>query len=132
MEKQIIVFTLGEKHYAVNSDQVEEISKMMDSTMVPNAPKHIRGLINLRGNVAALVNLSELLRLKEKECYNNIVIMNKEDEKIGILVTEVKEVLKIQDEDIEKVSGDGKNGVVGIIQLGGNLVNYIDLERIIS
>ncbi len=132
MEKQIIVFTLGEKHYAVNSDQVEEISKMMDSTMVPIAPKHIRGLINLRGNVVALVNLSELLRLKEKECYNNIVIMNKEDEKIGILVTEVKEVLKIQDEDIEKVSGDGKNGVVGIIQLGGNLVNYIDLERIIS
>lgn len=132
MEKQIIVFTLGEKRYAVNSDQVEEISKMMDSTMVPNAPKHIRGLINLRGNVVALVNLSELLRLKEKECYNNIVIMNKEDEKIGILVTEVKEVLKIQDEDIEKVSGDGKNGVVGIIQLGGNLVNYIDLERIIS
>ena len=132
MEKQIIVFTLGEKHYAVNSDQVEEISKMMDSTMVPNAPKHIRGLINLRGNVVALVNLSELLRLKEKECYNNIVIMNKEDEKIGILVTEVKEVLKIQDEDIEKVSGDGKNGVAGIIQLGGNLVNYIDLERIIS
>ncbi|HBW13675.1 MULTISPECIES: chemotaxis protein CheW [Proteiniclasticum] len=132
MEKQIIVFTLGEKHYAVNSDQVEEISKMMDSTVVPNAPKHIRGLINLRGNVVALVNLSELLRLKEKECYNNIVIMNKEDEKIGILVTEVKEVLKIQDEDIEKVSGDGKNGVVGIIQLGGNLVNYIDLERIIS
>lgn len=132
MEKQIIVFTLGEKHYAVNSDQVEEISKMMDSTVVPNAPKHIRGLINLRGNVVALVNLSELLRLKENECYNNIVIMNKEDEKIGILVTEVKEVLKIQDEDIEKVSGDGKNGVVGIIQLGGNLVNYIDLERIIS
>ncbi|SFN84308.1 chemotaxis protein CheW [Proteiniclasticum ruminis] len=132
MEKQIIIFTLGEKHYAVNSDQVEEISKMMDSTVVPNAPKHIRGLINLRGNVVALVNLSELLRLKEKECYNNIVIMNKEDEKIGILVTEVKEVLKIQDEDIEKVSGDGKNGVVGIIQLGGNLVNYIDLERIIS
>lgn len=132
MEKQIIVFTLGEKHYAVNSDQVEEISKMMDSTVVPNAPKHIRGLINLRGNVVALVNLSELLRLKEKECYNNIVIMNKEDEKIGILVTEVKEVLKIQDEDIEKVSGDGKNGVVGIIQLGGNLVNYIDLECIIS
>jgi purine-binding chemotaxis protein CheW len=132
MEKQIIVFTLGEKYYAVNSEQVEEISKMMDSTMVPNAPKHIRGLINLRGNVVALVNLSELLHLKEKECYNNIVIMNKEDEKIGILVTEVKEVLKIQDEDIEKVSGDGKSGVVGIIQLGGNLVNYIDLERIIS
>lgn len=132
MEKQIIVFTLGEKYYAVDSGQVEEISKMMDSTMVPNAPEHIKGLVNLRGNVVALVNLQVLLRLKEKECYNNIVIMNRENEKIGILVTEVKEVLKIDDGDIEKVSGDGKNGVSGVIQLGGNLVNYIDLERIIS
>lgn len=132
MEKQIIVFTLGEKYYAVDSGQVEEISKMMDSTMVPNAPEHIKGLVNLRGNVVALVNLQVLLRLKEKECYNNIVIMNRESEKIGILVTEVKEVLKIDDGYIEKLSGDGKNGVSGVIQLGGNLVNYIDLERIIS
>jgi len=132
MEKQIIVFTLGEKYYAVDSGQVEEISKMIDSTLVPNAPKHIKGLINLRGNVVALVDLSKLLQRQEEECYNNIVIMNKEDEKIGILVTEVKEVLKIQEEDIEKVSKETKGGVVGIIQLGENLVNYIDLARIIS
>ena len=132
MEQQIIVFTLGEKYYAVNSEQVEEISKMMDSTMVPNAPRHIKGLINLRGNVVALVNLATLLRLEQKECYNNIVIMNKEDEKIGILVTEVKEVLKIKEDDIEKVSKDDKSGVVGVIQLDENLVNFIDLERIIS
>ncbi|HCW72543.1 MAG TPA: chemotaxis protein CheW, partial [Clostridiaceae bacterium] len=81
MEKQIIVFTLGEKYYAVNSDQVEEISKMIDSTMVPNAPRHIEGLINLRGNVISLVNLAKLLHLTEEECYNNIVILDRQDEK---------------------------------------------------
>jgi purine-binding chemotaxis protein CheW len=132
MEKQIIVFTLGEKYYAVNSDQVEEISKMIDSTMVPNAPRHIEGLINLRGNVISLVNLSKLLHLTEEECYNNIVILDRQDEKVGILVTEVKEVLKIKEEDIEKVSTETKSGVVGIIQLEEELVNYIDLDRIIS
>ncbi|WP_312651541.1 chemotaxis protein CheW [Proteiniclasticum sp.] len=132
MEKQIIVFTLGEKYYAVNSDQVEEISKMIDSTLVPNAPRHIEGLINLRGNVISLVNLSKLLHLTEEECYNNIVILDRQDEKVGILVTEVKEVLKIKEEDIEKVSTETKSGVVGIIQLDEELVNYIDLDRIIS
>ncbi len=132
MEKQIIVFTLGEKYYAVNSDQVEEISKMIDSTMVPNAPRHIEGLINLRGNVISLVNLAKLLHLTEEECYNNIVILDRQDEKVGILVTEVKEVLKIKEEDIEKVSTETKSGVVGIIQLEEELVNYIDLDRIIS
>lgn len=132
MEKQVIVFTLGEKYYAVNSDQVEEISKMIDSTLVPNAPRHIEGLINLRGNVISLVNLSKLLHLTEEECYNNIVILDRQDEKVGILVTEVKEVLKIKEEDIEKVSTETKSGVVGIIQLDEELVNYIDLDRIIS
>ena len=132
MEKQIIVFTLGEKYYAVNSDQVEEISKMIDSTIVPNAPRHIEGLINLRGNVISLVNLAKLLHLTEEECYNNIVILDRQDEKVGILVTEVKEVLKIKEEDIEKVSTETKSGVVGIIQLEEELVNYIDLDRIIS
>ena len=132
MERQIIVFTLGERYYAVNSDQVEEISKMIDSTLVPKAEKHIEGLINLRGNVVALVNLSKLLLLEDKECYNNIVIIHRQDEKLGILVTEVKEVLKIREEDIEKVSTETKSGVVGIIQLENQLVNYIDLDRIIS
>ena len=132
MEKQIIVFTLGEKYYAVNSDQVEEISKMIDSTVVPNAPRHIEGLINLRGNVISLVNLSKLLHLTEEGCYNNIVILDRQDEKVGILVTEVKEVLKIREDEIEKVSTETKSGVVGIIQLSENLVNYIDLDRIIS
>lgn len=132
MERQIIVFTLGEKYYAVNSDQVEEISKLIPSTLVPNAPKHIAGLINLRGNVISLVNLAKLLHLSENECYNNIVILDRQDEKLGILVTEVKEVLKIDDKDIEKVSIETKNGVVGILQLENELVNYIDLDRIIS
>ncbi|HSR03278.1 MAG TPA: chemotaxis protein CheW [Proteiniclasticum sp.] len=132
MERQIIVFTLGEKYYAVNSDQVEEISKLIPSTLVPNAPKHIEGLINLRGNVISLVNLAKLLHLNEDECYNNIVILDRQDEKIGILVTEVKEVLKIEEKDIEKVSAETRNGVVGILQLQSELVNYIDLDRIIS
>ena len=132
MERQIIVFTLGEKYYAVNSDQVEEISKLIPSTLVPNAPKHIEGLINLRGNVISLVNLAKLLHLNEDECYNNIVILDRQDEKIGILVTEVKEVLKIDEKDIEKVSAETRNGVVGILQLQSELVNYIDLDRIIS
>jgi purine-binding chemotaxis protein CheW len=105
---QIIVFTLGDKYYAVNSDKVEEISKMIDSTFVPNAPHWIEGLINLRGNVVSLVNLCKLLQQEDDQCYNNIVITNGQEEKIGIMVNEVKEVLKVNEENIERVSTDRK------------------------
>ncbi len=129
---QIIVFTLGEQYYAMKSENVEEITTMQESTVVPKAPHYIEGLINLRGNVISLVNLSKLLRQEENECYNNIVIIDRENEKLGLLVSDVKEVLKIDEEEIEKVTNDSKNGVIGVIRMEKTLVNYIDLERIIS
>ncbi len=129
---QIIVFTLGEQYYAMKSENVEEITTIKESTVVPKAPHYIEGLINLRGNVISLVNLSKLLRQEENECYNNIVIIDRENEKLGLLVSDVKEVLKIDEEEIEKVTNDPKNGVIGVIRLEKTLVNYIDLERIIS
>lgn len=128
---QIIVFTLGEKYYAFNSEKVEEISKLIESTTVPKSPAWIEGLINLRGNVVSLVNLSRLMKHEDKGCYTNIVIVNVKDEKIGIMVSEVKEVLKIKETDIEKVSMETGDGVVGILQLEEKLVNYIDLDLII-
>ena len=62
---QIIVFTLNDKYYAIDTEQVEEISKNIPSTIVPNAPYWIEGLINLRGNVVSLVNLCKILRREE-------------------------------------------------------------------
>jgi purine-binding chemotaxis protein CheW len=128
---QIIVFTLDDQYYSLDSSRVEEISRQIPSTMVPNAPVGVVGLINLRGNVVPLVNLAKLLHRKEDQCYNNIVIVQKEDEKIGILVHEVKEVLKIDESHIEEVSAKAGTGIVGIIQLGDKLVNHIDLDRIL-
>ena len=128
---QIVVFTLEDKEYAINSTAVEEIIKKMDSTVVPKSPAWIEGLINLRGNVVPLVNLSKLLHREDNQCYTNIVIIKTQEGKIGILVNDIKEVRKINDEDIEKGSIESGNGIVGIIQLDGRLVNYIDLDLLI-
>lgn len=128
---QIVVFTLEDKEYAINSTTVEEIIKKMDSTVVPKSPAWIEGLINLRGNVVPLVNLSKLLHRDDNQCYTNIVIIKTQEGKIGILVNDIKEVRKINDEDIEKGSIESGNGIVGIIQLDGRLVNYIDLDLLI-
>ena len=54
---QIILFTLNDRHYAISTDMVEEISKQIPSTNVPNSPEWVEGIINLRGNVVTLLNL---------------------------------------------------------------------------
>ncbi|MFZ7131514.1 MAG: chemotaxis protein CheW [Eubacteriales bacterium] len=129
---QIIIFTLGEKYYAISTDEVDEISKEIPSTNVPNSPEWVEGLINLRGNVVSLVNLSKLLHQDDEQCYNNIIILNHTDEKIGLLVKDVYEVITIDTKEIQKITHEGTNSIIGIISLEGNIINIIDLDRLIQ
>lgn len=128
---QIIIFTLNDKYYAINTENVEEITTTLSFTNVPNTEDWIEGLINLRGNVITLVNMSKLLLQDEDSSYNNIIIVNVEDGKIGILVKEVMEVVTIDDEGIEKFNQDD-NGIVGTYKLDDRIINITDIYSLMN
>lgn len=130
---QVITFDLNNQPYAIQSETVEEITKLVEITPVPNAPDYIEGLINLRGNVISLIHLSRLLHIESDGYnYNNIVIVNIKNETLGMLVGEVKEVMNIEEDQIEKVGlEEDQNAVKGIIQINDQIVNYLDLEECI-
>lgn len=128
---QIIVFTLSNKYYAIATDKVEEISRMIASTIVPNSPEWVEGLINLRGNVVTLVNLCKLLRQSDDGCYNNIIIIHKEEEKVGLMVKDVIEVIDINSEDIQKINDEIVDGILGIVQMDEEIVNIIDIDMLL-
>lgn len=125
---QIIIFTLSDKHYAITTDNVNEITKQIQVTMVPNSPAWVEGLINLRGNVITLLNLSKLLHQTVSLCYNNIIILNINEEKIGLMVEDVDQILDINSEDIQKLSTDSMNEILGIIKIDEVIINIIDIE----
>ena len=129
---QIIIFKLKDKYYALNTDMVEEISKTITSTNVPNAPEWIDGLTNLRGYVVTLLNLGFLLEIEESLCYNNIIICNYQDEKIGLLVEEIIGVREIETDMIRKVSNNMKKGILGILQTKDFIVNIIDVNSLLD
>ena len=52
-----LTFALGEEEYGVPVLKVREIIKMMDITLVPQVPHHVKGVINLRGIIVPLVDL---------------------------------------------------------------------------
>ena len=59
---QIVVFKLGQEHFGVETEKVQGINDMMQITIVPKAPKYIKGLINLRGMIKSLVDINLLFR----------------------------------------------------------------------
>lgn len=127
---QIIIFTLNDKYYAINTEIVEEITKTMSFSNVPNSEEWTEGLINLRGNVVTLVNMNKLLLQSEDSCYNNIIIVNNEEEKIGILVKEVMEVVNIEEEKMESFNAD-KGGIIGIYRIDNRIINILDIHSLL-
>lgn len=129
---QIIIFKLKDKFYALNTEIVEEITKHSASTNVPNAPKWVDGLVNLRGYVVTLLDLGFLLQLEDKLCYNNIIICNYEEEKIGLLVEEIIGVREIEPTMVSRVNKNMAKGILGIVQMEDFIVNVIDVAMLLT
>ena len=77
---QLVIFKLGEEHFAVDTDKILSINDMMPITKVPNAPNYIKGLINLRGSIKSLVDINLLLNINSNQEQNNIIILKVDDE----------------------------------------------------
>lgn len=129
---QIIIFKLLDKYYALRTDSVEEITKYTDYTRVPNAPDWVTGLINLRGYVVTLLDLTSLLKVDAPLEYNNIIICNHQEEKIGLLVEEIIGVREIEENMVRRFKKDMKAELLGIVQMKDYIVNVIDLEKLLT
>lgn len=130
---QVVIFKLGDEQFAVETAKVQGINDIMEITRVPKAPYYIKGLINLRGNVISLLDINLLLNIdKEQEVeQSNIIILNMEDEHIGITVDEVDEVLEVDEDSIEKADDNKRTYVKGIINFKNRVVTLIDIDKVI-
>lgn len=129
---QVIVFRLLDEQFAVGTEIVKSINDIMEITKVPNAPPYIMGLINLRGNVSSLLNINLLLNIPDSEKQESIIILNLEDEAVGIAVDEVNEVLEIDESTLEKTENmKDKPYFKGIINFQDRIITLVDINKLI-
>lgn len=133
---QVIVFQLGDEDYAIETAKVQSIDKMTDITKVPCAPDYIRGLINLRGSIICVYDPYILLGIKnENRKIENILIIEANDEQVGILVDKVVEVVEIDDTMLTNVSvskDDEKSYIRGTVKMDGYLVTLVDMNELLN
>lgn len=130
---QIVAFKLGDEHFAVETEKVQNITDIMGITIVPKAPAYIKGLINLRGNIKSLVDINLLLNVNSGNEQQNIIILTVEDEEIGITVDEVEEVLDIEENSIQKMDNEQSNSYIkGILNYDNKLLTIIDIDKLLN
>jgi purine-binding chemotaxis protein CheW len=135
--QQIVGFRIGKEHFGVPIAYVHEIVRMMEITVVPDAPVYIEGVINLRGKIIPVVDLRK--RFAEKvnpDRRNRILVAELNGHLVGLVVDAASEVLRVSPDVIEpppNILDKGElNYVTGVGKLGDKLVILIDLEKIMQ
>ena len=136
---QFVIFKIGEEEFAAPIKQIREIIRLPHITTMPKAPSFIEGVINLRGQVIAVVDLAKRFELapKEKDDKNRIIVVEMGDDLIGMIVDSVTEVLRISQEDIDttpsliesKIEADF---IEGLGKREGRLFILLDLNKILA
>ncbi|MCM6881372.1 MAG: chemotaxis protein CheW [Enterococcus italicus] len=128
---QMILFTMNQQYYLISAASVEEVIDTVTITKVPLAYHWIEGLINLRGTVMTVIGLAELIGVTRSKENRNILIMKNDEEKKGLLIEEVVEVVDIEPADIQLTSSDDQDYYAGVISFPDKVANIIDVNHLI-
>jgi purine-binding chemotaxis protein CheW len=138
-EIQLVVFKLGDEEFGVNIHQVREIVKLIPITPIPRAPGCIEGVVNLRGQVVAVMDLAKRLDLTPhpRSERTRIIVVELEENTVGMIVDEVSEVLRTPTSRIEKTpqiveSDISQKYITGVCKLEDRLLILIDLAQVLS
>jgi len=100
--EQLVSFVLGTEQYAVPISQVKEIIHHCNATKLPATPKYMEGIINVRGKIIPVINLTAMLKLAPTAATEKrIVIVETSSLEFGIVVDAVSEVIRIEQSNIE-------------------------------
>lgn len=135
---QFIVIKLGDEQYGIDIKYIDNIIRMQHITRVPKVDDYLKGVINVRGEVIPVMSIRLKMGLEPDEGTKStrIIILKLEQQgMIGVIVDEVKEVVTLENQQIEKVAYDSKdakdNFIFGVGKCDGGLISLLDLNSVV-
>jgi len=141
-EGKYLTFALSNEEYGLEILKVREIIGYMDITAVPQTPAHVKGVINLRGQVIPVVDLRakfamDTANVTEQTCIIVVEIAHgKKKFNTGIIVDHVQEVLDIAGKNIEEAPQFGSNVntdfILGIGKIGKSVKILLHIDKVLA
>ncbi len=102
--KQFSTFVVNGQLYGIDVMKVQEVTKPLDMTKMKSAPLVVRGLINLRGQIATAIDLHELFQIHSDKLVEQMTIVCRADDVlISLLVDNIGDVIEVDEGKFEKV-----------------------------
>jgi len=138
-QDQNLIFTVRSQEFGIQAVRVQEISRVLPTTKVPNAPSYIEGIMNLRGRLASVINFRKRLGFEPKEHDEDtrVIVVELDEFPIGIIVDSVEEVIKIPDEKVQRLpesttTSASKDYMTGVGMLDNRLIILLDVDKVLT
>jgi len=137
-DRQLVIFKIAGEEFGVDINEVKEIIRWEDVTRIPNTEQYIKGVINLRGSIVVVNDLAMKLGMPSKEVDDDtrILVVEVNDNIVGMVVDSATEVLRIEGEKVQDApemitSGIDQNYIEGVGVLDEKrLLTLLDLSKV--
>ena len=137
-KRQFCTFFLDRFFFGIAAEKVQEIVRYQNITFVPLAPVEVRGLINLRSQIAIAIDLRlrlDLPPLNDDRLPLNLVV-RVDGDNISLLVDDVGDVLDVSDDWFEPtpetLTGKVRELILGAYKLENRLLLILDVEKVVD
>lgn len=139
---QYLTFIMADEEYGVDILRVQEIRGWENVTPIPNAPPHIKGVINLRGTIVPIIDLRQRFGLSKAE-YGPLTVVivlkvntRKGSRVMGIVVDAVSDVYSLSADDMRAAPdlGDNVNTsyIRGLVNVANKMVILLDINELLG
>lgn len=139
--REFLTFTLGNETFTLEASRVREVLKYSNITNVPRMPRYLPGVVNVRGNVIAVVDLGLILGIDSPDKNRDWLVITEtalgdERMRVGIPADEVRDVVRLDTSEIEPPPDVGLNFdteyIRGIGEQDDGLLLVIDVDKMIA
>ena len=132
--KQYIVVMIGNEQYGIDIRYVDNIVRMQQITRVPKVQSYFKGIIRLRGEIVPVMSIRRKMDLPDDEYTNasRIIILKLEEKgAIGVIVDEVKEVVNLSEDQIDRNTNRGRF-INGVGKHGEELISLLEISATVE
>ena len=135
-EKNLVGFTIGDVHYAVEVSRVREIIRPLPVVVLPHAPPAIVGVADHRAEVVPVLDLRRRFGIAEapRTRRTKWILTSLATRTVGLVVDSVSEVFGVGENDRRPVPsvgmGEGARGITSVYAYRGSLTFVLDVDRI--
>ncbi len=135
--RQFLTFILEEVEYGLEILRVQEIKGYSKITPLPNTPREVKGVMNLRGSVVPIIDLRARFGLREAEYtrFTVIIVVTVGAKIVGLVVDAVSDVLNVGAKEMVPTpdlgAGVDTSFMTGIARTGERLVSLLNIDQVV-